>query len=56
MKYGYLKASEIIKLLEENSNWNDPDEEGESGYDKQYCKEVDETNYLAIAQIIYCSF
>ena len=42
-KYGYLEALEIFKLIEDDSDWNDSDEEGESNSGKEHSEEVDET-------------
>ena len=50
-----LKALEILKMIDEDSHWNDSDEEGESGSDGEYSEE-DEIDYLATAQVMYCSF
>ena len=51
-----LEASEILKMIDEDSDWNDSDEEGESGSDGEYSEEDDEIDYLATAQVMYCSF
>lgn len=51
-----LEASEILKMIDEDSDWNDSGEEGESGSDGEYSEEYDEIDYLATAQVMYCSF
>ena len=50
-----LEALEILKMVDEDTNWNDSDE-GESGSDGEYSEEEDETDYLATTQVMYCSF
>ena len=51
-----LEVLEILKMIKEDSDWNYSDEEGESGSDEEYSEEDDETDYSAIAQVMYYNF
>ena len=51
-----LGALEVLNRLDDDSNWNESDEEEESGSDDDYGEDGDEIDYLSLAQVIYCSF
>ena len=36
--------------------WNEFKEEGESGSDNEYDEDGDEIDYLAVVEVMYCSF
>ena len=40
-----LEALEILKMIDEDSDWNNSDEEGESGSDGEYSEEEDKIDY-----------
>lgn len=47
---------EVLKRLDEESDWNDSGEEGESGSDDDYEDGPNEIDYLEMAQVTNSSF
>ena len=45
-----LQPFEVLKRLEGDSDWNDSDEEGESGSDDDFAQDAGEIDYLTEAQ------
>ena len=51
-----IQASEVLNRLEEDSDWDESSEEGESGSDDDFTADMDEIDFLTEAQVIYSSF
>ena len=51
-----LQPFEVLKQLDGDSDWNNSDEEGESGSDDDYTEDAGEIDYLTEAQVICSSF
>ena len=51
-----LQALEVLNQLNDDSDWNELDEEGESDFEDDYHKDGNEMDYLAVAQVLYRSF
>ena len=51
-----LQTLEFMNQLDDDSDWNKLDEEGESSSEDDYDKDRDEMDYLAVAQVLYRSF
>ena len=51
-----LEPLDVLNLLEEESDWNESDEEGESGSDDDSGDDAGKFDYLTEVQVMYSLF
>ena len=51
-----IDPTEVLNRLDEDSDWNESDEEDESGSDDDYQDGAGKIDYLEEAQVTYSSF